>query len=117
MRHRQGRVRLGRQAAARRSLLVALAQALIRRGRITTTLAKAKAVRPFVERLVSLGREPSLTNRRALIERLRDAQLADRVLRELGPRFVKRPGGYTRILRLGRRSGDRAQLALLEFVA
>lgn len=116
MRHRVRGKLLGREKAAREALMVHLAQALIRSGKITTTLAKAKAARPFVERVVTLGKKGGLSSRRQLIARLRSATLADRVLTTIAPKFHSRPGGYTRILKLGTRAGDHASLARLEFV-
>lgn len=117
MRHRvKGKI-LGRERASRQALMVGLARGVFLHGRVDTTLAKAKAVKPFVERLVTLAKNPSLTNRRQLLRRLPDATLVEKMLTVVGPKFTTRPGGYTRIIKLGTRLGDGASRARLELVA
>ena len=94
-----------------------LARALIEHGRIITTVAKAKEVRPFVEKLVTLAKKGSLHARRLALSRLPDREAVDRLFNELGPRFQDRPGGYTRIIkRHERRLGDAGKTAFLEFL-
>ncbi|MBI4426451.1 MAG: 50S ribosomal protein L17 [Candidatus Kerfeldbacteria bacterium] len=116
MRHRSKKNILGRTSAPRRQLLRSLAISLITYGRMTTSEAKAKALRPFVERVVTRGRAASLANRRHLLATLGNEQAVQKILTQLGPRYARRPGGYTRITRLGRRAGDASQQALIEFV-
>lgn len=117
MRHRNRGQILGRTRAARRALYRSLMRALLTHGHLTTTLAKAKAVRPLVERVITTGRHGTLTARRRIIAVTGDARLADRVIAVIAPRFRQRPGGYTRLLKLDRRSGDGAPTARLELIA
>lgn len=93
-----------------------LAAALIEHGRITTTQAKAKAVRPFVEKLVTLGKRGDLAARRQAVATLRDRWIVNELFDFVAPRFEDRPGGYTRIVKLGPRPGDAAPMVYLEFV-
>lgn len=116
MRHRKVKHTLDRKTGPRRALLRSLAVALITHGRIRTTPAKAKAVRPFVERAVTVGKHPSLAARRLLIATLASAAAAERVLSTWAPKFSDRPGGYTRMVKLGPRPGDGAAQVLVEFV-
>lgn len=116
MRHRKTGRKLGRTAAHRRALKRHLAEALFRHERITTTLAKAKEMRPYVEHLISLARRDSVHARRLFAREIQDRSLIRHVFSEIGPRFATRPGGYTRVIRLGRRIGDGAELAILELV-
>lgn len=116
MRHRKSGRKLGRTAAHRRALKRHLAEALFRNERITTTLAKAKEMRPYVERLISLSRNDTVHARRVFSREIQDRELIRQVFSEIGPRFVSRPGGFTRVIRLGTRIGDGAQLAILELV-
>jgi large subunit ribosomal protein L17 len=90
--------------------------ALITHERITTTVAKAKELRPIAERAVTLARTGTLANRRLVLEMLPEKGAVQRLFEEIAPRFADRPGGYTRIVRVGRRRGDNAELALIEFV-
>lgn len=112
--------KLGRDADHRRSLLSNMARQLIREERIKTTLAKAKELQPFVEKIVTRAAEDTVHNRRQVRRTLRQGGDLDeavaKLFESLGPRFEDRPGGYTRILRLDRREGDNAQRALIEFV-
>jgi large subunit ribosomal protein L17 len=90
--------------------------ALITHERITTTVAKAKELRPLAERMVTLARTGTLANRRRVMQTLTDKTVAKRLFDDVAPRFANRPGGYTRIVRIGRRRGDNAELAIIEFV-
>lgn len=117
MRHRKKRVILGRESAARRALFRQLAISLIDHGRITTTVAKAKALRPFVERLVTRARgTPSLARQRQLLATLDNRRAVTKLLKTIAPKYSQRPGGYTRIIKRGRRSGDGSPTALIEFI-
>lgn len=117
MRHRSSVNHLGRTASHRKALARNLANALIEHERIVTTVAKAKNVKPFVERLVTLSKEASVHNRRQAFARLRDREAVSKLFEVLGPRFKARPGGYCRILKLNKtRLGDNGPRAILEFV-
>ncbi len=107
---------LGRSRSWHKATVRSLAQALLRHERIETTLAKAKEAQRFAERLVTLGKDGSLSARRKAASLLGNPELVRRLFSEVAPRFEKRLGGYTRILHGGYRSGDGASLALLEFV-
>jgi large subunit ribosomal protein L17 len=116
MRHRvQGR-KLGRTSSHRKALFRNQLTALFEHERIVTTLAKAKELRPLAERMVTVARTGTLAARRRVAMVVQDREIAKRLFEEIAPRFVDRPGGYTRILRLGRRRGDNAELAIIEFV-
>jgi len=93
-----------------------LANALIQHERIKTTLPKAKELRKVLEPLITLSKKPTVSNKRLVFSRLRDRVNVTKLFSDLGPRFEKRPGGYTRILKYGFRSGDNAPMALMEFV-
>lgn len=116
MRHRNKGTILGRTRAPRKALLMQLARSLIRSGAITTTHAKARAVRPLVERLVTLSKIPDLSHRRQILRRVNQPETAEKLLKTWGPKYQQRPGGYTRLIKLGTRVGDRAPMARLEFV-
>ncbi len=116
MRHRRVGFTLDRKAAPRRALLRNLATAVILYEHVNTTLAKAKAVRPIVERLITKGRVKSLTSRRALMKVLTIESAVNKILEELGPRYATRPGGYTRLIKLGTRKGDGAEIAQIQLV-
>ena len=117
MRHRVAHRKLGRTSEHRLSLLRNMAASLITHERIRTTVAKAKELRPFVEKLVTLGKRDSLHARRQALSILPSNKAAvHRLFGEVSPRFAERPGGYTRILKLGPRQGDGAPMALIEFV-
>jgi large subunit ribosomal protein L17 len=116
MRHqRQGR-KLGRDSAHRRALYANLAGALIEHGRIQTTEAKAKEVRPIVEKMITLGKRGDLAAHRQAVAFLRSKSVAHTLFAEVAPRFAERDGGYTRVVKLGPRHGDAAPMAYLEFV-
>jgi large subunit ribosomal protein L17 len=113
--HRAGR-KLGRDASHRKALYANLAGALIEHGRIKTTVAKAKAVRPVAEQMITLGRRGDLHARRQAMAYLRSQQVVHTLFAEVAPRFKGRPGGYSRIVRIGPRPGDAAEMAYLELV-
>ena len=114
MRHNKGVKKLNRNGAHRRSLLRNLAVALFTHERIETTVVKAKALRPFAERLITLAKRGDLHARRLAARHVNDAEILRKLFAELGPRFGQRPGGYTRVLKTGSRRGDNADLALIE---
>lgn len=116
MRHRNGLRKLNRTSAHRQALLRNLSNALLRYEVIQTTLPKAKELRRVVEPIITLGKKPSLANRRLAFDRLRDREMVVKVFDELGPRFATRNGGYLRILKCGFRVGDNAPLALVELL-
>ncbi|MFO0764478.1 MAG: 50S ribosomal protein L17 [Patescibacteria group bacterium] len=116
MRHRRVGKTLDRKAGPRKALLRGLATSIVLYEHVNTTLAKAKAVRPLVERLITRGKEKSLHNRRQLARTLMTETAVNKVLEELGPRYQTRPGGYTRIIKLGTRKGDGAEIAQIQLV-
>jgi large subunit ribosomal protein L17 len=113
--HRSGK-KLGRDSAHRKALYANLTGSLIEHGRIKTTLAKAKAVKPIAEKMITLGRRGDLAARRHALAYLRSNDVVHLLFAEVAPRFAGRPGGYTRIVRLGPRAGDAAEMVYLEFV-
>jgi len=118
MRHRVAHRKLGRMAPHRKALLRNLASALFEQERIRTTLGKAKELRPFAERLITLAkREDNRLHSRRLVHRdIQDPTVVKKLFDSLGARFATRPGGYTRILRLGPRQGDGAEMAIVELL-
>jgi large subunit ribosomal protein L17 len=116
MRHRNTGRKLSRSAPHRRAALKNLATNLFKHGRIETTTAKAKELRPYAERLITLARKGDLHSRRMVGKKIQDRQVVGQLFDEIGPRFRERPGGYTRILKLGHRKGDAADMALIELV-
>ena len=116
MRHQRSGKKLGRDSAHRKALYSNLASALIEHGRISTTEAKAKAVKPFAEKMITLGKRGDLHARRQALAALRSNDVVHRLFADVAPRFAERPGGYTRIVRLGQRQGDAAEMVYLEFV-
>jgi large subunit ribosomal protein L17 len=116
MRHRRAGKKLGRDSAHRRALYSNLAGALIEHGRIKTTEAKAKAVKPFAEQMITLGKRGDLHARRLALAELRSQDVVHQLFADVAPRFADRPGGYTRIVRLGPRNGDAAEMVYLELV-
>lgn len=116
MRHRYGNRKLNRTSSHRQALLRNLSNALLRHEVIVTTLPKAKELRRVVEPMITLGKKPSLANRRLAFDRLRDRDIVVKLFDDLGPRFMNRPGGYVRILKYGFRKGDNAPMALVELV-
>jgi len=117
MRHRVGGRKFGRNTNQRKALFRNLAVSLILNERITTTEAKAKTIRPVVEKLVTMAREDSEHHRRIVMARLADERATAKLFDIIGPRFDGQPGGYTRIYKIGVRRGDAAPVALIEFVA
>ncbi len=117
MRHRVATAKLGRTHSHRAAMRRNMASSLIRYERITTTLTKAKALKPVAEKLVTLARKSSVHGRRLAFARLRDREAVRKLFEVIGPRFADRPGGYCRIIKLAKpRLGDRAERAVLEFV-
>jgi large subunit ribosomal protein L17 len=116
MRHQRAGKKLGRDSAHRRSLYANLACSLFEHGRIKTTEAKAKAVKPFAEQMITLGKRGDLAARRQAIAELRSTDIVHALFTEIAPRFADRPGGYSRIIKLGPRPGDAAAMVYLELV-
>jgi large subunit ribosomal protein L17 len=116
MRHQRAGKKLGRDSAHRKALYSNLAGALIEHGRVRTTVAKAKAVRPIAEEMITLGRKGDLHARRQALKFLRSQDVVHKLFSDVGPRFKDRPGGYSRIVKLGPRQGDSAEMAYLELV-
>ena len=116
MRHRLANRKLNRTSSHRAALLRNLTNALLRHEVIKTTLPKAKELRRVEEPMITLGKKPSLANRRLAFDRLRDREMVVKLFDELGPRFSTRNGGYLRILKYGFRDGDNAPMALIEMV-
>ena len=116
MRHHRSGKKLGRDASHRKALYANLAGSLIRHGRVKTTVTKAKAVKPFVEQMISLGKRGDLHARRQALSVLRSRDVVELLFDDVAPRFADRPGGYSRIVKLGPRLGDAAELAYLELV-
>lgn len=116
MRHRKKGRNLSRSPSHRRALLRNMATSLFRHERIRTTTARARELRPYAERLVTLARRGDLHARRLAARRIADREVLGKLFDEIGPRYADRPGGYTRILKLGPRKGDAADMALIELV-
>jgi len=117
MRHRAKGRQLSRTSSHRRALLNNMATSLFEHGRVVTTEAKAKELRPFAEKLITLARRGDLHARRLVERRIKDRETLSRLFSEIGPRFAARPGGYTRILKLGHRKGDGADTARIELLS
>ena len=113
MRHGSGLRKLNRTSSHRLAMLRNMSVSLLRHEEITTTLPKAKELRRVVEPIITLGKKPSLANRRLAFDRLRDRDIVAKIFDDLGPRYAKRNGGYLRILKAGFRKGDNAPLALV----
>jgi large subunit ribosomal protein L17 len=116
VRHQRKGRKLGRDSAHRKALYANLAGAVIEHGRIRTTEAKAKEVRPVVEKMITLGKRGDLHAHRQAVAFLRSKSIAHTLFAEVAPRFADRPGGYTRVVKLGPRQGDAAPMAYLELV-
>jgi len=116
MRHRNGLRKLNRTSEHRAAMLRNMCVSLLRHEAIKTTLPKAKELRRVVEPLITLAKEATVANRRLAFSRLRDRDVVTKLFNELGPRFQTRPGGYTRILKMGFRVGDNAPMAFVELV-
>ena len=115
-RHRQGYKKLGRSPAHRRATLRNLVTNLLERERITTTLPKARALRPLAEKMITLGKRDTLHSRRQVAAFLLHPPVVKKLFSTLAPRFADRPGGYTRIVRLGWRRGDGGEVAVVELL-
>ncbi|MBK7663247.1 MAG: 50S ribosomal protein L17 [Candidatus Methylophosphatis roskildensis] len=116
MRHRNGLRKLNRTSAHRSAMFRNMTNSLLRHELIKTTLPKAKELRRVVEPIITLGKKPSLANRRLAFDRLRDREMVVKVFDELGPRYATRNGGYLRILKMGFRVGDNAPMAMVELM-
>ncbi len=116
MRHRMKGRKLNRTAEHRKALFMNLSQALIKHEQITTTLPKAKELKPVVDKLIMLGKKGGLSNRRLAIARLQDQELVEKLFSTLANRYKERDGGYTRVLKAGFRKGDDAPMAIIELV-
>jgi len=116
MRHRKKGKSLGRKVGPRKALLKGLALSLILHEKIKTTEAKAKAVKPIIERLITRAKENNLNNYRRIDSYLQSREATKKMLEEIGPKYKDRPGGYCRIVKLGPRKGDMAQMVILELV-
>jgi len=116
MRHGSARRKLGRTSAHRTAMFANMAASLIKHEQIVTTLPKAKELRPFVEKLVTLGKRGDLHARRQAISQVRDVEQVGKLFGVLGPRYAERSGGYIRVLKAGFRHGDNAAMAVVEFV-
>ena len=116
MRHRKSGRKLNRTSSHRKAMFANMAAALIRHEQIVTTLPKAKELRPFVDKLVTLAKKGDLAARRMAISKVRDQEMVRKLFDTIGPRYEERNGGYTRVLRAGYRYGDSAPVAVIEFV-
>lgn len=116
MRHRMAHRKLGRTSSHRAAMFRNQLASMIDKERIITTLVKAKELRPLIEKMVTLGRNDSVPARRQAAQSLSDNGIVQKLFNTLAPRFTDRPGGYTRIIKLGPRRGDGAEMAILEFV-
>ncbi|MBT8213005.1 MAG: 50S ribosomal protein L17 [Acidimicrobiia bacterium] len=108
--------RLGGSPSHQRKMLSNLAKQLIREERMTTTVTRAKTLRPYVEKMVTKASRGDLHARRQVLRKIQDKEAVTKLFDELGPRYEDRPGGYTRIVKLGSRRGDGAEMAIIEFV-
>ncbi|CAM2006531.1 50S ribosomal protein L17 [Acanthopleuribacter pedis] len=116
MRHRKGYSKLNRNTNQRKALLKGLAISLFEHGRITTTVAKAKELRRYAERLITIAKQQTPNAHRVVFSRLQNKEITKKLLNEYGPTYKDRNGGYTRILKKGRRLGDGAEMAFIELV-
>ena len=116
MRHRKSGRQLNRNSSHRQAMFRNMATSLVEHESIRTTLPKAKGLRKVVEPLITMSKEDSVAKRRLAFARLRDKAAVGKLFTDLGPRFQSRPGGYTRILKCGMRTGDNAPMAIIEFV-
>ncbi len=116
MRHGNGLRKLNRTSSHRLAMFRNMAVALLTHEAIKTTLPKAKELRRIVEPLITMGKSPTLANKRLAFARLRDRELVVKLFAEIGPRYVGRNGGYTRVLKMGHRQGDNAPMAFMELV-
>lgn len=114
--HRRRVSHFSRATGPRKALIRGLVVSLVEHGRITTTVEKAKEVRRHAEKLITMGKEAGTATRRLMLSRYPNEKTIDAVIKDIAPRFLSRPGGYTRIIKIGRRPGDTAEMAFLEFV-
>ena len=116
MRHRLGYKKLNRTSEHRKALIKNMLNSLIKYEQITTTLPKAKVLKPQADKIITLGKKDTLVNTKALVSKLQDINSANKVKKNLAKRYEKRKGGYTRIIKAGFRYGDNAPMAVIEFV-
>lgn len=116
MRHRKKGRHLNRTAEHRRMMLRNMATSLFRHGRIETTVAKAKELRRYAEPLITKARRGDLHARRTVARKIQDDEVLAKLFEEIGPRYAERPGGYTRVIKVGHRAGDAADVAIIELV-
>lgn len=116
MRHLVKKKKLGRNTAQRRALLRSLVTSFLEKERIRTTLAKAKAAKPLAEKMITLAKKDTLHAKRQTLRFIYKKPVVKKLFEEIGPRFSERPGGYTRIVKLGPRAGDGAEMAILELI-
>ena len=116
MRHRLGYKKLNRTSEHRKALIKNMLNSLIKYEQITTTLPKAKVLKPQADKIITLGKKDTLTNTKALVSKLQDISSSNKVKKTLAKRYEKRNGGYTRIIKAGFRYGDNAPMAVIEFV-
>ena len=116
MKHNIGHRKLNRTSSHRKALLMNLSNALIKHEQITTTLPKAKELKPFVEKIITLGKKGDLQSRRKTIAILQDEKMTKKIFDNLADRYKERKGGYTRIVKIGNRYGDNAPTAIIEFI-
>ena len=116
MRHLVKKKKLGRNTAQRRALLRSLVTSFLEKERIRTTLAKAKAAKPLAEKMITLAKKDTLHAKRQTLRFIYKKPVVKKLFEELGPRFSERPGGYTRIVKIGPRAGDGAEMAILELI-
>ena len=116
MRHRNGLRKLNRTSSHRLAMLRNMTVSLLKHEAIKTTVPKAKELRRVVEPMITLGKSPTLANKRLAFDRLRDRDIVVKLFAEIGPRYATRPGGYLRILKCGFRAGDNAPMAYIELV-
>lgn len=107
---------LDRKRDQRKALLRNLCRSLIKYGKIKTTLAKAKFIKPTIEKLITIGKKNDLSSRRKIFSFFQDEEIVNKILNEISPRYKERKGGYTRIIKAGTRKGDGAEMAIIEFV-
>ncbi len=116
MRHRKKGRKLSRTASHKKATMRNMATSLFRHERIETTTAKAKELRPYAERLITLARRGDVHSRRLAATKIQDREVLGKLFDEIAPRYMERPGGYTRVLKLGSRKGDAAEMSLIELV-
>lgn len=116
MRHRKKGRKLSRTASHKKATMRNMATSLFRHERIETTTAKAKELRPYAERLITLARRGDVHSRRLAATKIQDREVLGKLFDDIAPRYAERPGGYTRVLKLGSRKGDAAEMSLIELV-